>query len=292
MGLDLPASRELLSVRRLLAYAAGIGDVSPRVFDDRRELIAHPALCVSLEWPVASHPELAKQLGASGDELLRGVHAVQDSLFHRPLRPGMDLVTQGRTVGARETRAGALTTARFETADDAGPVVTSYSQTMFRGVALEGGDREIDAAPALPAFEATGDEVTTPIFVPREMPHVYTECARIWNPIHTERRVADAAGLPDLILHGTATWALAGRELIAAHAAGDPARLQRLRGRFGAMVVPGTTIHVHWQPGAPTSSGLAVAFRVTNERGEEAIREGMALFRDPALSGAGLVPDR
>ena len=38
--------------------------------------------------------------------------------------------------------------------------------------------------------------------------HVYTECARIWNPIHTDVAYARAAGLPDIILHGTATLAL------------------------------------------------------------------------------------
>src|SRR5215831_17990681 len=39
--------------------------------------------------------------------------------------------------------------------------------------------------------------------------HVYSECARIWNAIHTDRAAALAAGLPDIILHGTATLALA-----------------------------------------------------------------------------------
>ena len=80
------------------------------------------------------------------------------------------------------------------------------------------------------------------------MPHVYTECARIWNPIHTERDVALRAGLPDIILHGTATWALAGREVLRAYGDGDPARLKRLHGRFTAMVIPGTSIVVEHAP--------------------------------------------
>ena len=40
--------------------------------------------------------------------------------------------------------------------------------------------------------------------VPYHLGHVYTECARIWNPIHTDLAVARAAGLPGPILHGTA----------------------------------------------------------------------------------------
>ena len=50
---------------------------------------------------------------------------------------------------------------------------------------------------------------STEVPISSTLAHVYTECARIWNPIHTDRAVARAAGLPDIILHGTATLALA-----------------------------------------------------------------------------------
>ena len=102
----------------------------------------------------------------------------------------------------------------------------------------------------MPRLRLNGaDSNRVEIFVSREMPHVYTECARIWNPIHTEREVALRAGLPDIILHGTATWALAGRELLSAYGDRDPARLKRLYGRFTAMVIPGTSIVVEHAPG-------------------------------------------
>jgi acyl dehydratase len=105
------------------------------------------------------------------------------------------------------------------------------------------------------------------------MPHVYTECASIWNPIHTERAVALAAGLPDIILHGTATWALAGREILRVYGGDDPRRLRRLCGRFRAMVLPGTEITVEH---AAARDG-AVHFVVHNHRGEPAIDQGYAV---------------
>ncbi|MCL4747453.1 MAG: hypothetical protein KJZ83_18860, partial [Burkholderiaceae bacterium] len=80
--------------------------------------------------------------------------------------------------------------------------------------------------------------------IARELPHVYTECASIWNPIHTERAVALSKGLPDIILHGTATWALAGLTVVRRLAAGDPTRLRRMCGHFKGRVIPGTTITV------------------------------------------------
>lgn len=109
--------------------------------------------------------------------------------------------------------------------------------------------------------------------MPRELPHVYTECARIWNPIHTERRVALAAGLPDIILHGTATWALACRELVARELDGDPRPLRRLAGSFRALVIPGAAVALRY---AETSPGR-FAFEVLNEAGERAISDGLAI---------------
>jgi acyl dehydratase len=102
--------------------------------------------------------------------------------------------------------------------------VTSYSSTIYRGVPVEGPDIQIDTAPALPvpsSSSALSHQLAIP--VARAAPHVYTECAQIWNPIHTERRVALEVGLPDIILHGTATWALAASQLINRCADGEPA---------------------------------------------------------------------
>jgi len=112
------------------------------------------------------------------------------------------------------------------------------------------------------------------IFIPREMPHSYTECADIWNPIHTEREVAIGSGLPDIILHGTATWALAGREVMRACCNGNPAGLKRLYGRFTAMVIPGSTIRVELHK--PQDN--VVGFTVYNAEGAAAVSNGVAVI--------------
>ena len=64
---------------------------------------------------------------------------------------------------------------------------------------------------------------------------MYTECARIWNPIHTDVAVARAAGLPAIILHGTATLALAVSQVLY-QAAADPRGVTRVDARFTGMV--------------------------------------------------------
>ena len=281
-GSELGPSTRKIAVRDVLAYAAGIGDTGDAVFDDARNggVAAPPSYCVSLEWPVVSRGRGSELLGGEPHELRRGVHASQDSHFHRPIRPGDSLTTRGRYVGIRSTRAGVLLTTRLDTVDQAGrPVATSWSRSIFRGVAADGPNAETEPLPEPPRLSLAGNgRSRSEIFVPREMPHVYTECARIWNPIHTEREVALAAGLPDIILHGTATWALAGREVLRAWGGGDPLRLRRLYGRFTAMVVPGTSIVVEHAPaGEAEDGGRQVAFRVLNAEGREAVSQGVAV---------------
>jgi acyl dehydratase len=276
-GSPLDTSREQISVRRILAYAAGIGATASSTFDDDRDggVVAMPPFCVSLEWPVVSGARARECLRAEGPDRYRGVHASQDSFFHRPIRPGDELETRGRIASVEPTRAGALVSMKLETVDVATgePVVTSWTKSIYRGVEVAGEAVVIEAAPVVPTSNGTHAAGTVTLSIPREMPHVYTECASIWNPIHTERAVALAAGLPDIILHGTATWALAGREMLRLYADADPQRLRRLHGRFRGMVLPGTDITIEHQRDA---SG-AVHFVVRNHRGEPAIDQGVAI---------------
>lgn len=265
---------DTLSVRRLLAYAAGIGADEPVYLDDCREggLIGFPALCVSLEW---DNRHMAEELGYTAEESVRGVHASQDSVFHRPLRPGQELRTETQVTGAYETRAGMRTVIQIRITDAASgePVVTSWTSHIMRGMHQPGLPVEAHAEPEVPKLELDLDRaerISVPIA--RELPHSYTECASIWNPVHTEREVALGAGLPDIILHGTATWALAGRELIRKRADGDPTRLRRLHGRFTGMVIPGAPIEIRIGP----AHGSLVAFDVLNAQGKAAISDGIA----------------
>ena len=285
VGAKLEPSTADVTPRAILAYAAGIGATEDCHFDDASEagIVAPPPYCVSLEWPVVRASSGSKSYGAAPEELLRGVHATLDCSFHRPIRPGDQLRTEGEVTGVRATRAGARVDSRLVTSDaDGKPVVTSFYGSIFRGVEIEGEPHRTAEPPPTPedADLELDDAAVESIEIPiaREAPHVYTECADIWNPIHTERTVALAAGLPDIILHGTATWALAARELVRRRAGGDPGRVARLTGRFAAMVIPGTSIRVELGP-APANGAGWVAYRVRNAEGQLAVAQGLAELR-------------
>jgi len=274
LGAELPPATVEVTARMTLAYAAGIGDVGPRTFDDAgaEPLVAPPPFCVRLEWAVLLASRTAR-LGLDAQERLRVVHVEQDSMFHRPIRPGDALVTRGRIVAVRLTRAGALVQTRLTTvhADTEDPVATSWHSSIYRGVGLDGEQGREEEPPGFPAPPGPlGTRVRIPIA--REAAHVYTECSGIWNPIHTERRVARETGLPDVILHGSVAWAMAGREIVQAYAEGDPTRLRRLRARFRAPIVPGGAIELRHARG----HGGGVHFAVINDAGETSLADGFA----------------
>jgi hypothetical protein len=142
---------------------------------------------------------------------------------------------------------------------------TTRSSSLYRDVALEGdcppgGDRAI-----LP--EDFTPQATVEIPLSGGLPHLYSECADIWNPIHTERRVAHAAGLPDIIVHGTALWALVGTL-----AGGEERRLARLACAFRAPALPATVAHLDYR-----IAETMAHWRLTSAKGETLVA-GVAEF--------------
>jgi acyl dehydratase len=261
----------------MLAYGAAIGATSPATFDDADSaaFMAPPQFCVSLEWPTVSDSGIHAQLGMTPQESLQTLHVGQDSFFHQPVVSGQNLKIHGTVMEVRATQSGAITVSKLEIRDrrTGEPVVSSWTTALMRGVAVEGDNQSLGQAPGA-CGDCLNELKAIEIPVARELPHIYSECSGIWNPIHTERRVALSVGLPDIILHGTATWALAGREIIRLHADNDPRRLRRLGGRFGAVIIPGTTITLEHGFSGPSDNGII--FNVRNSEGDRAIADGIA----------------
>jgi acyl dehydratase len=120
-------------------------------------------------------------------------------------------------------------------------------------------------------LQPTLNPVLTTIPIARNLPHIYSECSGIWNPIHTDIHAARRAGLDDIILHGTCSWALAGNQIVERYCDGDPTRLRRLAARFQGRVIPGTSVNL-----TTWFDGTAAGYGMTNHMGEPAQRSGFA----------------
>jgi len=274
-----------ITVRMAQAYAAGVGDWNPRYFNDDSPdgVLAPPCLVYRLQWNARDMP--GAPFGTAPPT--QYVHASTDLRFERPLCAGDVVTVQGKRVALMQRPPGVYVVTRFEMRDNAGALIATVDDgAIARGARTDGPDVFLVDTPPLP--RPTGREIggwSATVRIAREAPHVYTECADIWNPIHTERRVALDAGLPDIILQGSATMAIAARELVNRVASGDPSRLARLAGQFRAMIIPGQEIRVVCSGISGDEQGERVAFfEVLNAKGEPAVKNGIAAFRPRAAS--------
>ena len=228
--------------RLAMAYSAGLLLAEDRFYGvDASDPPVLPFFCTRLEWPVTLG--FRNTLDLQPHELVRGVHARQDTQVHRAFRIGEVVQTTGQMVEAKQTRAGALTIIRYQTRSltHGDVATTSWSSGIYRGVQLPIEPFcEVASPPDLVA-PVDGVEAHTDIHFPVHLTHAYTECADIWNPIHTEEPVARAAGLPRIIVHGTILWALSGVRLADLKLGGDISRIRRFNGRFQAPVLPNAT---------------------------------------------------
>jgi acyl dehydratase len=255
----------LVDARWLMAYAAALGEDDPRYYDTAAPAgpAAHPLFPVCYEWPVAV---ALRERVIDAALAPRSVHATHALTLHRAPRAGDRLRTSARVTAVEPRPAGTRVTVRFETVDAGGaPVSTTDYGSVYRGIGPADPAVPPPAAPPAPALRWTA-----PLEVPAQAAHVYTECARIWNPIHTDVSVARAAGLPGLILHGTATLALAVSRLVARELGGDPAAAGRIGARFTGMVrLPSRlTLRLHDTPGA------ALSFEVCDAAGHPVLSHG------------------
>jgi acyl dehydratase len=279
IGAQTTSEQHTTDARWLMAYAGSLGDMNPLYMDTTQEIYAHPVFPVCLEWPsILATRQLAGAGGLTDNEASKGVHASHDLHIYRSIRPDETLRTHARIIDVQKIRPGAACIMQIDTVDSEDRLVCrTYQTSIYRGVGVNHDQANSgEAAPPLPSrvsdFEV--DNVIS-IPVPAHLAHTYTECAHIWNPIHTDRAVALAAGLPDIILHGTATLALAVSALVDHQLGGDAGRVSRLGGRFAAMVLMPSDIEL--QIGKANRG--TIGFRVLNAQGQEAISQGFLSYQ-------------
>jgi acyl dehydratase len=282
VGTKLGSIANEIDTRWAMAYAASLGDYCPCYLDTRRPsgIVAHPMFAVCFEWPAAGSIRHKARATLSQDEAVRGVHATHHTIVHRLVHPPEYLITSAELFGVERRKPGAYEVAKFNTVDNKGEAVcTTYYGSLYREVELRGPDRPAET-PTLPTLTRPATpraEIRVPITAGAA--HVYTECARIWNPIHTDTAIAAKAGLPGLILHGTATLAMAVSRIIEAEAGGDPERVAQIYGRFNAMVLMPSETLVRIITREKTAAGDAIFFETLNADGGRAIRDGVMLLR-------------
>jgi acyl dehydratase len=277
LELQIPDTRQSYIHKDSILYALSLGYGSdpldcrqlPLVYE--ADLHAVPTMGV-----VLAHPGYWPRTLATGLDWVRIVHAEQGLTLHKPLPAEAQVIGKSRIVDIIDKGAdkGALITyeRRILEAVSGEPLCTITQTMLARGDGGFGGPQRSAAPP--------------PVIPQRPAEHVVDLCTHEnmallyrlngdWNPLHADPAIALKAGFQRPILHGLATWGLAGRAVLQAICGYDGRQIASIFGRFTAPAYPGETFRTEiWVDGA------VVAFRVRSlERDVVVINNGRVELR-------------
>ena len=264
LALQVPDVEHTYGPRDCILYALGLGlgqdpiDRDQLAFVYEKSLKVLPTFAVMLGY--AAYWLRRPELGVTWEKV---VHGEQGFRLYEPLVPQGTVIGRTRILDLVDKGGGkgALVYSQREIFDKAsGRRLALLAQTTFcRADGGFGGPKSETPPPhALPSRAPDGvcDLTTRP-----EMALIYRLSGDI-NALHADPDFAKAAGFPRPVLHGLATFGVAGHALLKAVCGYDPARLSAMAGRFSAPVYPGETIRTEfWHDGGVVSFRARVVER-------------------------------
>ncbi|WP_229726141.1 MaoC/PaaZ C-terminal domain-containing protein [Frigidibacter albus] len=257
MAMPIPAQEQAYGWKDCALYALGLGvGLDPTCADDLSFLLEDRIRAMPTMPAVLGRPALVKL--DTGIDWIRTVHGEQGLTLHRPLPPKARIRAQSRftqVIDKGEGRGALFFVERQLSDAETGELLATVRQTLFaRANGGFGGPTSAQpAAHVLPdrAPDMTQDSPSSP-----QAALIYRLSGDM-NPLHADPTVAARAGFDRPILHGLASYGMAGRAILRAHARNDPSRLLALDARFTAPAWPGETFRTEmWHDGA------VIGFRV------------------------------
>jgi NAD(P)-dependent dehydrogenase (short-subunit alcohol dehydrogenase family)/acyl dehydratase/putative sterol carrier protein len=276
IGRQIKAGHIFVEAADCKAYAEATNDPNPTYLDEGRAggLIAPPLLPVrylkDALFKILTDPDL-------GADMLRLVHGEQDMEFLQPLRPKDLLIIRAGVDGIEDKSSGQVLHVGARFYRD-GELVTRIRSSMFIRAPKSGESGSSKSRAEAPKARANPD-LSDEVIVSADQSLRYADASLDNNPIHTDLEVARLAGLPDIILQGLCTMAFASRALVQHAAAGDPARLKRLRVRFSKPVLPGQRVRTEAWLSEASEGKRHYELRAVNEKGEEVLSQGLAIVQ-------------
>jgi acyl dehydratase len=276
MSLQFPQVRHAYSERDLILYALGLGlptdtlDPASLRFVYEDGLAALPTFAV-----VAGHPGFWIKTMNTGLDATRVVHGEQTLRLHRPLPPSGVILADSQIVGVADKgpdKGAVIFYERTLSLEDGSPLATVGQAVFCRG---DGGIGSAGEAPTVAARAAPdrAPDFVSSMTVSARAAIIY-RLSGDYNPLHIDPKVALTAGFPKPILHGLATYGVAGYALVEGPCGGDPSRLQALDCRFLSPVFPGETLETSiWVEGGQATFQTRVV-----ERDKVVLSNGGASF--------------
>jgi acyl dehydratase len=248
LALKIPAVEHSYGPKDCMLYALGLGlgqdplDANELAFVYEKNLKVLPTYAL-----VQSYAAYWLRQPGLGITWSHVVHGEQGLVLHEPVAPQGTVIGRTRILDVidKSEGKGALVYSERAISDKTSgrPLATLTQTTFCRADGGFGGPKRDTPPPhALPVRvpDCVCDLPTRP-----EMALIYRLSGDV-NALHADPEFAQAAGFPRPILHGLATFGVAGHALLKAVCGYDPGRLTAMSGRFSAPVFPGETIRTEF----------------------------------------------
>jgi acyl dehydratase len=276
-GLDVWSDEEPFEVtrERLIEYARATNDpIAAHLAGD----VASPVFAIVPVFEAMLYPAV----DVMPVELIpRVVHGEQDFRFHRPIRPGDDLVSRAKMIGYEGLDNGTRAAILLECRTVDGELVNEqYVTTFVRG--FNAGKTVGELSPTHKFDPALREQAPVAKVVQRvdlDQTYRYAEASGDPMPIHLDEEVAKDSGLPGIIAHGLCTMAFTSWGVLNEVGDADVNRLKRFAVRFSKMVLPGDELETRiWRVG---SANGVTTYAFESSRGEDyVITDGLAEIAD------------
>jgi acyl dehydratase len=256
LALNIPEVEHVYTEKDAILYALGLGLGQDPMNEDELAFVYEKSLKVLPSFAVVlGYSPYWLRNPESGVTWNKVVHGEQSFTVHKPVAGKGAVIGKTRIVEVidKGEGKGALVFSERKVTDKAsGELIATLKQTTFCRAdgGFGGPPREAPPPHKLPdrVPDLVCDLPTRP-----EMALVYRLSGDI-NPLHAEPAFAKAAGFPRPILHGLATFGVAGHAILKSVCGYDAARLTGMAGRFSAPVYPGETIRTEmWRDGPVVS---------------------------------------
>jgi acyl dehydratase len=213
------------------------------------------------------------------------VHGDQDMIISAPIEAGMTLRSRAAPIGVHVKESGTTVVLKTETRDgDDRLLNTQYVTEFYRGVS--GGTGAGEQAPDHRMAEEQAQSEPRASFtypVADDQTQRYASASGDDNAFHLDDAVAQAAGLPGIIVHGLCLMAFAGRAVLESLGIDDPAAVRRLAVRFSRPMRPGDalTTRIRGDTGGTDTAGTVV-FDAVDRASDVVLKDGLAELGEAA----------
>lgn len=245
VGTELPSLEYNYTTRDIILYALGIGagvtgDELKFVYESELETL--PTFGV-----IPPFPALFSIVGMEGMDfnLAMLLHGEQYLELYQSIPVEGKLISYPKISAIYDKGKGALVEIETVTKNNSGEsLFMNRFSTFIRGEGGFGGERGPE--PGFESPERTPDQIVALPTLPQQA--LLYRLSGDFNPLHADPAFAAMGGFEKPILHGLCTFGVAGRAVLQAYCANDPAKFKAIKVRFSRHVYPGETIITEmWQ---------------------------------------------